>query len=56
MRVEIVKAFSVDTPAGEKFYAPGEAATGQRNWVDKGLAKEAEEAEPTAKSDEKPKG
>lgn len=49
MRVEILQPFSVDTSTGRVQYKPGQTVPqGQKNWVDKGLAKEAPEpkAEP----------
>jgi len=44
MRVEIIKPFEADTSMGRVQYQPGQiVAQGQKNWVDKGLAKEAPE-------------
>lgn len=47
MRVEIIQPFSVDTASGRVQYTPGQiVAQGQKNWVDKGLAKEVPEPKP----------
>lgn len=51
MRVEIIKPFEADSTTGRVQYKPGQiVAQGQKNWVDKGLAKEA----PEPKADPKP--
>lgn len=54
MRVEIIKPFSVDTAKGRTSYKAGEIVpAGQKNWVDKGLAKEAKpEPKPVTHSDD----
>lgn len=41
MRVEILKPFSVDGTNGRTAFKPGEiVSAGQKNWVEKGLARE----------------
>lgn len=51
MRVEIMRPFEADTSTGRVQYKPGQiVAQGQKNWVDKGLAKEL----PELKADPKP--
>lgn len=53
MRVEILKPFSVDGASGRTSFKPGEIVpSGQKNWVDKGLAREAPDTK-TAKPEPK---
>jgi hypothetical protein len=47
MRVQINSPFEVDTATGRVAYAAGQIVpNGQKNWVDKGLAKEVDEPNP----------
>lgn len=55
MRVVITKPFSVDTANGRTRYEAGEeVASGQKNWIEKGLAREVAEPKPEPKPAAKP--
>lgn len=48
MRVEIIKPFSVDGANGRTSYQAGEIVpAGQKNWVEKGLARELPASSPS---------